>query len=198
MNSEIMQTLTGTTTCVWSNEKDLKSTKPTTVTAVITEANKVYSLFPGTVIYVGTYNNVGSILIAVSNHEVLRYLNVLDIQVWVGTDVEEGQLLGTVKPHKGLKLEYGTTWQGNSNQPIRNGNSLFYKQNPKDILDGLYIPPREEDVVYAYTRPDDTVDFTEEEWEEWGGEEYIEEEEAIPLEASPLWMLNPTWVKYVR
>ena len=94
MNSSVLKTLTGINTCKLNNEEDLRKSDPKSFTATISGASKIYNLFPGTVLFLGFYKNMGTITIAVSNHEIVRYCNIKDIQVWNYTSIKKGQYLG--------------------------------------------------------------------------------------------------------
>lgn len=168
MDSEIKKTLTGNTTAKLDNEKDLSSNRPSSYTATISGVTTVYNLFPGTVVFLGYYQGSGSVYVEVSNHELIRYLNLNDIQVWKGSELEKGDVIGTVKSRVGLQVEYCTQWKGESPYPVRFNNRLFYKQNPIDILNGLYFPYKEITVKNGIVRPNDKITFTQDELKEWG------------------------------
>ena len=168
MNSAVMKALTGLTTCKLNNEKDLKTKTPQSFTAIITGATKIYSLFPGKVLYLGFYKGMGTLTISVSNHEFVRYLNMNDIQVWNNATIRAGQYLGTAYAKTGLQFEYCTQWQGESKYPVRINNNLYFKQNPIDILEGKYVPQNEINISPGITRPNDVVKFTADQLLEWG------------------------------
>ena len=100
-----MKALTGTTTCKLNNEDDLKKANPKTYTATISGAKKVYNLFPGTVLFLGYYRKMGTVTIAISNHEIIRYCNLENIQYWSNSSALKGQYIGTA---------YARTCNGNS------------------------------------------------------------------------------------
>lgn len=162
-----MKSLTGTTKCQLKNEKELLSKRPSSYTATISGAKKVYALFPGTVLFLGFYKNMGTLVMSVSNHEIVRYLNMKNIQAWTLQEINEGDYLGEPFSNPGLQFEYCTQWKGSSVYPVRTNNKLYYKQNPIDILNGLYIPEKEITIEPGITRPDDIITFTEDELKEW-------------------------------
>ena len=168
MDQNVIQTLTGNTNSIIKNEKDLKSKRPQSYTALISNVNKIYNLFPGSVLYYGVYKGTGTVNIAVSNHEVLRYLYLSEIANWPGADLQTGELIGTAGNQHTLGLEYCTQWRGESKYPVRILGRTYYKQNPKDILDGLYSPIKEMNIKYGINRPQDTTKLTEEQLAEWG------------------------------
>lgn len=163
-----MKALTGLTTCKLKNETDLKKTNPSSFTATISGVDKVYSLFPGTVLFLGYYKGMGTLTVAVSNHEIVRYLNLNQIQDWTFAELKKGDYIGTAYKQSGLQFEYATQWKGESPYPVRVKNNLFFKQNPIDILEGKYTPTREVDIQPGITLPRDKVEFTEDQLKEWG------------------------------
>lgn len=167
MNSDVAKLLTGST-CKLDNESDLKSKKPKTFTATISGVSKVYNLFPGTVLFLGYYQNMGTVTIAVSNHEIVRYLNLKDIQIWNSSKISAGQYLGETHKNKPLQFEYCTQWKGDSLYPVRVKNSLYFKQNPIDILEGLYVPENELNVKYGAVTTSTKIKFRPEQLSEWG------------------------------
>ena len=167
MDQQVMKTLTGGKTCKLINETDLNSNKPTSFTAKFSGVSEVYCLFTGTVEFYGYYNGVGTVTVLVTNHEIVRYINIDNIQLERNQFLEPGTLIGKANKRKGLAFEYCTQWRGESKYPIRLNNRTYYKQNPIDLLNGLYIPPRELEVEYGINRPDDTVEFTKEQLSEW-------------------------------
>lgn len=168
MNSQIAKLLSGSTTCKLTNETDLKSKKPTSFTATISGVSKVYNLFPGTVLFLGYYKKMGTVTIAVSNHEIVRYLNLKDIQEWNYSSVAQGQYIGEAYSNSFLQFEYCTQWKGDSIYPVRVNNALYYKQNPLDILNGMYTPTNEINVKNGVVRLNAKTTFTADQLLEWG------------------------------
>lgn len=167
MDSNVKQLLTGSTSCKLDNEKDLSSDNPSTYTATISGAKSIYNLFPGRVLFLGYYKGMGTITIAVSDHELIRYLNMQDIRINVFQEVDTKTFLGTVYSQKKLQIEYCTQWKGDSIYPVHVNTDLYYKQNPIDILNGKYIPQKEITIQDGITRPDVKVKFTQNELLEW-------------------------------
>ena len=183
MDQTIKQTLTGNTTCKLNNEKDLLSQNPQSYTATISGVNKVYSLFPGTVLFLGFYKGVGTLSVAVSNHEIVRYLNLTEIQEWSNSKVETGTYLGTANSRTGLQIEYCTQWKGESKYPVRINTDLYFKQNPIDILNGIYTPTNETDIRKGITRPNDIVTFTDDQKKEWESQAELDTSHEIDPDA---------------
>jgi len=185
VNSAISKLLAGQD-CKLINEKDLSSKNPTSFTATISGVNKVYNLFPGIVLFLGYFEKMGTVTIAVSNHEIIRYLNLKDIQGWNYVKVAKGDYIGQAYPNKPMQFEYCTQWKGDSPYPVRVNNKLYFKQNPIDILNGLYVPKGEIDVQSGVVRPNDKVIFTEAQLLEWGptsidnSDKYIEGAVIVP------------------
>ena len=168
MSSSILKSLSGTDKSILTNESDLRKSNPSSFTATISGVNKVYNLFPGTVLFLGFYKGMGTVTIAVSNHEIVRYLNLKDIKTWSFASVNKGELIGEAYSLSGLQFEYCTQWKGESKYPVRISNSIYFKQNPIDILDGKYTPVKEVDLVNGSIRVKDKVKFTQDQLLEWG------------------------------
>lgn len=160
MDSTIAKALAGKNKIVLANEKDLSSSKPSSFTASFLGVKEVYSLFPGEVLYVGIYKELGTLTILVSDFEIIRYLNISDIQVNKGDQVSTNRYLGVVNNKYGLQLEYCSQWQGSSVMPVRLNNRTFFKQNPLDILNGKYKPDYHKEIERGYTFPDTTKELT--------------------------------------
>lgn len=158
MDSTVAKTLAGKNKIVLTNESDLKSSK--ICTASFSGVDKVYSLFPGTVLYIGIYKELGTLTILVSDYEIIRYLNIGDIQVNKGDSVSTSTFLGSVNSRHGLQLEYCSQWRGTSAMPVRLDDRTFFKQNPMDILNGRYKPDYHKEVDMGYTFPDTTKELT--------------------------------------
>ena len=167
MDSAVAKLLTGTN-CKLVNETDLKSKNPVSFTATISGASKVYHLFPGTVLFLGYYKKMGTVTVAVSNHEIVRYLNLKDIQGWNNSEVTQGQLVGEAYSVPGLQFEYCTQWKGDSIYPVRVNNKLYFKQNPIDILNGTYVPQNQITTQNGVVRMSTTVPFTQAQALEFG------------------------------
>ena len=167
MDSSILKTLSGATTGKLNNEKDLNSSDPQSFIATFSGITDVYNLFPGRVAYLGYYNNSGSVYVQVSNHELVRYLNLDTIEIYKGNYLVTGEKIGSVKAKRHLQFEYCTQWKGESIYPVRYNNKLYFKQNPIDLLNGLYVPQEEITIASGITRPNDTVEFTDDQSLEW-------------------------------
>lgn len=171
VDSSVLKTLSGGSDCKLDNEKDLRSSKPTTYTATISGTKNVYSIFPGTVLFLGYYKGTGTIYLCISNHELIRYMNLKDFNVWKGQDIEKGTLLGA-SSNVPLQFEYCTVYQQDSKYPVRFANRTYYKQNPIDILDGVYWPYKEITIKSGIVLPNNKYEFTEEQKREWYSQDY--------------------------
>ncbi len=167
MDSTILKTLSGTQSAKLNNESDLSSKYPTNYTATFSGFKSVFCLFPGKVLFLGYYKGTGSVNIAVSNHEIIRYLNLCDMKVANGQEVSTNDLVGIVDPTKDFQLEYCTQWKGDSKCPVRIGENLYYKQNPINILKGEYVPEAETTIANGIVRVNDTVKFSKDQSKEW-------------------------------
>lgn len=164
MDSIILQTLTGSinTRAKLINEDNLNSEKPSSFTATFSGVDKVYSIFPGQVIYIGVYKDLGTLSVKVSDFEIVRYLNLTDIQVTPGETFNEGTYLGVANKQYGLQFEFCSTYQGDSKYPVRLNNETYFKQNPIAVLNGKYTPTYNKIVTEGYAEPDQVVELTEE------------------------------------
>lgn len=186
MDNSVKNIITGQTSCVLTNEKDLSNLNPTSFTAMISGVNEVHCLFAGTVEFIGMKDGLWAITMYLNTAEIIRYGNLKEAYRNKGDALLPGELIGVASNLKGLTIEYCSIWRGNSKYPIRIGNRTFYKQNPIDILNGVYTPPRDMLVSRKYTRPQkDKIEFTDEELTEWTA--LTPKYEEIPLEKSPLW-----------
>lgn len=163
-----MQALTGTKTSILTNEKELKSSKPSTFTASFSKAEKAFSLFPGKVMFIGQFKNTTTVNVAVSDHEIVRYMNLTDVQVKQGAQITKGRYLGSVINNKTLDVEYCSQWQGDSVRPVRIENRTYFKQNPLDILEGMYVPQLTKDMMWGFNFSDDVIELTEDQKKELG------------------------------
>ena len=168
MNGQIANTLTNNKHYSFVNEINLSSNRPKDYTAILNGFTQVYNIFEGTVVYIGVYKGDGTIYVQVSNHELIRYLHLKNIQVYKGSHVDIGYYLGDIANKDGLGFEYCTQWKGNSIYPVRYNNKLYYKQNPIDILSGNYNPISQVDITNGCILPHQKATFTEDELKEWG------------------------------
>lgn len=168
MDSAILKTLTGSTTAKLKNESDLKKTNPSSYTATFTGVNRVYNLFPGTVLFLGYYKGLGTITVKVSPYEIIRYCNLTDMRVWYNSEVETTTFLGVADLHKGLQLEYCTSGPETSKFPVRINETTYYKQNPIKILDGEWTPQQSSLPQMSSVSNKNPIKFTEDQLLEWG------------------------------
>lgn len=160
-----MNLLSGGKTYKLQNEKDLRSNRPSNYTATISGFKEVFNILPGTVLFLGFYKGTGSIYVEVSKHEMIRYMNFKTIDVWNGMELVKGTQLGVLD--KPLQFEYCTVYQQGSPYPVRFDFRTYYKQNPIDILDGVYWPYREISISNGVIRENNVYKFSEQERKEW-------------------------------
>lgn len=172
MDSLVLQILTGQSNSKAKliNEDDLKSDRPSNFTATIKDIDKVYALFPGQVLYVGYYEKMGTLTVQVADGEIIRYLNLTDIQLGLGETMNEGRYLGLADKQHGLQIEYCTQWQGESKMPVRVNTSTFFKQNPIAVLEGEYTPTYNKKPIQGYVQPDEIVELSKEQKNEFNNE----------------------------
>ena len=163
-----MKILTGGSNYNFNNEKDLRSSRPSNYTATISGFTDVYNILPGTVLFLGYYKGNATVYLAVSKHEMIRYMNLKTFNVWKGQDVTKGEFIGTIG-NTPLQFEYCTVYKQESNYPVRFDSDItYYKQNPIDILDGVYWPYREEKVQKGIVRTNSPeYNFTSQQKHEW-------------------------------
>lgn len=162
-----MKAITGKDSCVLVNENELNSSKVTSFTALISGADEVFCLFSGTAEFVGSFGGQQSVSLLVNKHEMIRYLNLVDTPWMRGNSIAEGDTIGKAHKKKYLGFEYCTQWKGDSKYPVRMCGRLFYKQNPMDILNGIYVPPKDIALVEDFVPANATVEFTEDQVNEW-------------------------------
>ena len=166
MDSEVMNVLSGGSNFILRNEADLRSNKPKSYTATISGFTSVYNILPGEVLFLGSYEGTGTLYVGISRHEMVRYINLKTISVWKGQQLSKGQFIGTTY-NRPLQFEYCTVYRQDSPYPVRFNYLTYYKQNPIDVLDGIYWPYMEPTKHSGIVRPGTKVEFTEEEREEW-------------------------------
>lgn len=167
-----MNILTGGQSYKFDNEADLRKDHPSSYTATISGIKEVYNILPGLVFFLSSNNGMTSVYIAVSKHEMIRYMNLAVVDVNIGRDLSKGDLIGTVKAHRPLLFEYTTVYRTGSKYPVRFSNRTYYKQNPIDILDGLYWPYREPVLEAGIVNVNNTYEFTEQQKHEWFSYDY--------------------------
>ena len=173
MDSTILELLSGSKKVKLTNESDLTSKKPSTFTASFSNIEKVYSILPGQVMYIGVYKDVGSLTILVSDYEIVRYLNVSQIQVQIGDTINSGRHIGIADKRYGLQFEYCSQWQGQSKMPVRLSNRTFFKQNPMDLLNGVYVPKYNKEIIRGYNLTTDIVELSKEQEIEFQEKDYV-------------------------
>lgn len=168
MDSNVINTLTGSDKCYLINENELLSDNPNSFTATINRAEKVYNLFPGKVLFLGVYKGMNTVSVKVSPYEVIRYLNLTDVKVWFNSELDIGDEIGSVYPKAKLQFEYCTSDPDTTIYPVRIDDDTYYKQNPIGIFQGTLTPDTVNYNVQGLLRSTDKVLFTEEQKYEWG------------------------------
>lgn len=173
MNKEISIGLSGTDSCVLVNEKELKNTKTTSFTAIISGVDEVFCLYPGIVEFIGSVDGKQSVSVLVNNHEMIRYLNLRTTSEYLvrGEQLFAGDTIGIPYRRGELHLEYCTQWRGDSKCPIRMCGRQFFKQNPLELLEKKYVPPKDLTVLETFTPGDEEYEFTDEQLTEWSIQE---------------------------
>lgn len=179
MDSTTLEILFGTDKVQLTNEKDLVSKRPSTFIAYFKGADKVFNLFTGKVIYIGCYKGMSTLSVSVSDGEIMRYLNLHNIQVVTGDIINPKKFLGEADSKNGFQLEYCSQWQAESVMPVRINNRTFFKQNPMNILNGQYKPTYNKQIVRGYTLPDDTVELTDAQKREFSGSNAVKIEQGV-------------------
>ena len=131
----MISTLTG------HNNSPIRS-RETTEPCVIgceVECDSVFSVSHGQIVDVGMdYDGYVVITVGVNHNEVIRYAHLNNSQFKVNQLVYPGLKLGDA--HRYVVFEYCTAWKGQSRFPVRAMNYTYYKQDPRDILNGNYMP----------------------------------------------------------
>lgn len=171
MDSQVLNMLSGNSKYKLDNEKDLRSNHPSSYTATISGFNNVFNILPGTVLFLGFYKGLGTVYLAVSKHEMIRYMNLKTIEVWKGQQLSTSELVGTTYTAP-LQFEYCTVYKDQSPYPIRFADRTYYKQNPIDILDGKYWPYKEIIHKSGIVRPGNSYLFDADQDAEWYSYKY--------------------------
>lgn len=103
-------------------------------TGVDLKTDKVFSLCPGTVLFVGKDDSQFSIIVQLTGNTCVMYKNVEGVIVSVGDEVKEGQFLcdATKFLHVDLLQRNVTKW------PVRVRGITYYKTNPMKLLTDGY------------------------------------------------------------
>lgn len=123
--------LTGTAGSVIDNKDDISK-----ILSARVLCDNVYNLFHGQIVYIGASNGRAVVNVKCNPSEVLRYGNLKELTCAKSYYAEKGAQLGVADGF--VIFEYCTLWKGNSVYPVRINNFTYYKQNPSDILNGLY------------------------------------------------------------
>lgn len=159
----MISTLTGNTI----KESDIlakwKSKQPY-VTGYDIVCSEVKNVAYGQIVYIG-YDPNGTYTINVKSNsgEVLRYSNIRKVNIRTGQYAEKGESIGIAKTY--VHFEYCTRWKGESIFPVRVNNYLYYKQDPKDILEGTYEIEPQRSLEYSPTPKPTTVTYASEDQE---------------------------------
>lgn len=138
--------------------KQTKTTVTGRVIGLVIPADSVSSLYPGRVVYIGYDGTSYTINVRTNVNEVLRYGNIDSVLIRVGDDVMAGQEIGIVK--ESYLLEYATTWRAESECPVRIADVTYYKQDPTEIVSGMYDLRQEASVDYKATSGIPRVAYT--------------------------------------
>lgn len=123
--------LTGTAGSVIDNKDNISK-----ILSARVLCDNVYNLFHGQIVYIGASNGRAVVNVKCNPSEVLRYGNLKELTCAKSYYAEKGAQLGIADGF--VIFEYCTLWKGNSVYPVRINNFTYYKQNPSDILNGLY------------------------------------------------------------
>ena len=160
----LYEALTGITNPIilrkWSN-------KAPYVTGVDIITSDVYNLAYGQIVYIGQYEGHYLVDIKSNNNEVLRYCNLNYVNVQPASYIREGTKIGTAQKY--VHIEYVTSWRGDSVFPVRINDLTYYKQDPQDVLDGVYTVVPTATLDYAAHDKLNPVEYTEEQKAEFTG-----------------------------
>lgn len=146
----------------WSDKKPY-------VTGYDIASSTACSVTYGKIVYVGQEpDGTYTVNIKCNDNEIFRYGNLSSIYVRSADGVGPGTLLGDVKKY--IHFEYATRWQGDSTFPIRVNQYLYFKQDPRDIVESRYKPDEQPALEYAPSRTIRIVDYlTESQQSEFQG-----------------------------
>lgn len=104
-------------------------------TGVDIECNKVYSGFPGTVIYIGkSVNFTYSVIVQYNENHAFAYMNLSSTNLKLGQFVDFDDEIG--EPRKFVHVEYLN--KDESSFPVMLVKQMFYKHDPMPILKDGY------------------------------------------------------------
>ena len=151
----MISTLTGDSTSVIENIDTVSTIKTARL-----RCTDVYNVAHGQIVFIGAENGRAVVTVQCNPSEILRYGNLKELTCEKGYYAEIGAQLGTADKY--VDFEYCTLWQGESNYPVRVKQFTYYKQDPTDILEGLYTVRKDGYQTQGYVQNINRVRFTEE------------------------------------
>lgn len=127
------------------------SDRPPYCPQVRIDIEDVFSVTEGKVIYIGQDpdDSTYSVNIQVNLNEIIRYSHLETYSVSPYTKVSLKEKIGTARDY--LIFEYCTSYQGESEFPVRINRGTYWKQDPSDIAEGKYTPTPVQEVTLNAT-----------------------------------------------
>lgn len=149
----MISTLTGDSTTVIENKNTVAKYNSARL-----KCENVYNVAHGQIVYIGTENGRAFVNVKCNPSEVLRYGNLKELTCMKGYFAEVGAQLGVADGE--VIFEYCTLWKGASNYPVHINNWTYYKQDPTEILEGLYTIRKDGAQEQGFIINRDRVRFT--------------------------------------
>lgn len=151
----MIDTLTGTAGSTIDNSDTVSQIKSARVLC-----DTVYNVAHGQIVYIGVENGRAVVNVKCNPSEVLRYGNLKELNCQQSYFADIGAQLGIADRY--VEFEYCTLWKGKSNYPVRINSWTYYKQDPTEILEGLYTVRRDGAQEQGFVLNRDRVRFTDE------------------------------------
>ena len=127
----MISTLTGDSKSIIENKDTLSATKSARLLC-----ENVYNVAQGEIVDIEASDGRAVVNVKCNPSEVLRYGNLKEVNCAKSYTAEIGAQLGVADKY--VIFEYCTAWKGRSVYPVRLNGMTYYKQDPSDVLNGLY------------------------------------------------------------
>ena len=162
----MISTLTGNSDSVIENKDNVSIIKSARLLC-----ENVYNVAHGQIVFIGEANGRAVVTVKCNPSEILRYGNLKEINCAINYFADKGAQIGIADEY--VEFEYCTLWKGQSNYPVRVGSTTYYKQDPTEILEGLYVVRRDGAQIQGYVRNRHRItEFTDEQKKKFGENVY--------------------------
>lgn len=139
----MIETLTG------NSKSAIMNSDVSQINSARLQCENVYNVAHGQIVFIGAENGRAIINVKCNPSEILRYGNIKELNCAKGYYADIGAKLGVADSY--VEFEYCTLWRGNSNYPVRVNDKTYYKQDPTEVLNGLYTVRKDGAQEQGYT-----------------------------------------------